>query len=164
MSEQGRRVMKGGLSPVGGIGCYQCLYPEKTPTDKAYGFTDDLEFALSRCEKCGREILTHPGLAMEMKLADKLRAEGVEVSIWQTGGMNSAVGYHVNDTDVMATAEDSVDSNAYRVSMYVYKGDEYQESESVDKRNLTFEEAVDTFKQLVGKAIKRSRQNIGHEE
>lgn len=70
-------------------------------------------YAVTKCNKCSKDIQLYEEVAKENNLRMKLVDLGLDAYMWQTGGMNSAVGVHLPNENELAIVFDNESDISY---------------------------------------------------
>lgn len=89
---------------------------------------------ITKCNKCNKEIQVYDSIAYENNLCIKLKDNGVNASMAQTSGMNSAIEIPTRDDGFILISHDS----SYENEWYLVFCD--KEGEYLDKDFMTYDE------------------------
>lgn len=122
-------------------------------------YPQDLEEGngITNCDKCGEPVQIEDGMALEHKLAAKLRFHGISAEMWQTGGMNSACGIDKDSEDQYALVTYNWDGdNMFYLGNYNSEG-EWVEADDYSTKH--FDEMVEFILKMKGlKRIKTEEE------
>ncbi|GED34873.1 hypothetical protein P9G84_31510 [Brevibacillus centrosporus] len=156
------KALEGIWTPHGRVICYKChgtVFPNNSyieGSDRWLRLTSPQKLkddhGITYCDKCGDDVQVWDHLAKEHNLVKRLREHGIDASMWQTGGMCSAVGINFKGTDhgsndklahiLVTYGEGYVDDNLVTYQLGWYNND----GEYVEDKSGCFDAEDDVFK------------------
>lgn len=103
---------------------------EKACSPKPLGKNNEI----TKCNKCNKEIQVYDSVAYENNLRLKLKDHGINASMAQTGGMNSAIEISTKDDGFIWISYDVSCENEWYLAFYDKEG------EYLEKDFITYEE------------------------